>query len=422
MKPRNRSRGVRWAAVLSGAVLSGWAFDASPETGSPVHLVWHVESAAGRPLESREPDKAINPASVIKVATSLWALERLGPDHRFETHFAAPGSLDPGTGVLSGDLWVFGGADPDFQPENAYRVAEALNRAGLHRIRGKLLVDHRFWIGWEGGSERRDADPGARARAMAVRLREAFDPHRWDRRTRDLMDEFRARQGIEGPPPRIAIDGGVGVHSSDAPRGTLLIHRSNPLRQVLKRFNAYSNNDIERLGSLLGPPDALAELLSERWGLSRDELRIATLSGLGSNRMTPRQVVRLLREFSRASRRLDLRVEDLLPTAGCDPGTLEHFSRFADEPPGSLVAKTGTLVRTDGGIAVLAGIARTEAGERYFCVAAPNAGGALARARAAEQQWLVERIERDGGGRSEGCGDRVGYSDDDIRLERPAAR
>jgi len=422
LKPSNRSRALRWVVVLSGVALSGWALGASPESGSPVGLVWHVESATGRSLESREPDRAINPASVIKVATSLWALERLGPDYRFETRFAAPGSLDTESGVLSGDLWVFGGADPDFQPENAYRVAEALNRAGLHGVRGKLLVDQRFWIGWEGGSERRDADPGARARAMALRLRDALDPHRWDPRTRELMDAFRARQGIVGPSPRVAIDGGVGVHTSDAPRAPLLIHRSNRLRQVLKRFNAYSNNDIERLGSLLGPPDALAGLLSERWELPRDELRIATLSGLGSNRMTPRQVVRLLHEFSRASRRLGLRVEDLLPTVGCDPGTLQHFSRLADEPPGSLVAKTGTLVRTDGGIAVLAGIARTAAGERYFCVAAPNAGGALARAREAEQQWLVERIERDGGGRSDDCGDRVGYSDDDIRVERPAAR
>jgi len=215
------------------------------------------------------------------------------------------------------------------------------------------------------------------------------------------------------------IDGGVGAHSSDAPRSTLLVHRSNPLRQVLKRFNAYSNNDIERLGVLLGPPDALAAMLSDRWELSQDALHIETLSGLGANRMTPRQVVRLLHEFSRASRRLDLRVEDLLPTVGCDPGTLEHFSRFADEPTGSLVAKTGTLTRTDGGIAVLAGIVRTDLGQRFFCVAAPNAGGALGRARAAEQQWLMERIERDGGGRAGDCGDRVGYSDDDIRVERP---
>jgi D-alanyl-D-alanine carboxypeptidase/D-alanyl-D-alanine-endopeptidase (penicillin-binding protein 4) len=413
---RNPDRSFRWAAVLSAAVLSAWGLDA----GSPPRLVWHVETAAGQPLEARDPDESINPASVVKVATSLWALERLGPDHRFATRFATPG-LDPETGVSSGDLWVFGGADPDFQPENAYRVAEALNRAGLRRVRGRLLVDDRFWIGWEGGSERRDADHATRARAMAVRLQEALDPSRWDRRTRTLMEEFRARQGIEGSPPRVVIDGGVGVHASDEPRGTLLIHRSNPLRRVLKRFNAYSNNDIERLGLLLGPPEALAGMLSERWELSRDALRIETLSGLGSNRMTPRQVVRLLHEFSRVSRRLDLRVEDLLPTVGCDPGTLEHFSRFSEEPTGSLVAKTGTLARTDGGIAVLAGIVRTQAGERFFCVAAPNAGGALARARAAEQHWLVERIERDGGGRSGDCGERVGYSDDDIRIERPDA-
>jgi gamma-glutamyltranspeptidase/glutathione hydrolase len=395
-----------------------WAPSADA-AGTDLRLVWHVENAEGRVLDSREADLPINPASVIKVATSLWALERLGPDHRFETRFAARGSFDPQTGVLDGDLLVFGGDDPDFHVENAYLVAQALNREGLRSVRGSLLVDEGFWIGWEGGSERKTRSAERRAATMATRLRDALDPGRWSRRTRHLLGEFASRRGLEGDPPRVSIEGGVGRHAEPSPEAVLIVHRSNPLRRTLKRFNAYSNNDIERLGPRLGSPDDLAATLATRWEVSPATLSLETLSGLGSNRMTPRHVVRLLRDLDRTCRRLGLRVEDLLPAAGCDPGTLERFPSLEAQAPGALVAKTGTLARTDGGVAAIAGLARTAEGDRLFCVAAPRSGGRLARAREAEERWVLDLLAGQGGARPGACGDAVGYSDDDARAAPP---
>ena len=46
----------------------------------------------------------------------------------------------------------------------------------------------------------------------------------------------------------------------------LVTHRSNPLPVLLRRFNAYSNNDIDRLEASLGPPSGLAGWLEVRWG------------------------------------------------------------------------------------------------------------------------------------------------------------
>jgi D-alanyl-D-alanine carboxypeptidase len=252
---------------------------------------------------------------------------------------------------------------------------------------------------------------------MASRLRDALDPGRWNRRTRRLLAEFTSRRGVEVDPPRVSLEGGVGHHAEPTPEAVLVVHRSNPLRRTLKRFNAYSNNDIERLGRRLGTPDDLAAALAMRWEVSPATLRLETLSGLGSNRMTPRQVVHLLRDFDRTCRRLGLRVEDVLPAAGCDPGTLERFPHLEGQAAGSLVAKTGTLVRTDGGIAAIAGLARTAEGDRLFCVAAPRTGGRLARAREAEERWVLDLIARNGGARPGACGDAVGYSDDDAQVE-----
>ena len=153
---------VRIAALLVG-VAAGSALGAELPARYALPLVWHVESAEGAALESAAADGAINPASILKVATTLWALERLGPRHRFETIFAARGTLDAETGVLRGDLVVLGGRDPDFHVENAFLVARMLERSGLREVSGRLIVDDSFWIGWEGGADGILADADQRA-------------------------------------------------------------------------------------------------------------------------------------------------------------------------------------------------------------------------------------------------------------------
>ncbi len=378
-------------------------------------MIWHAETQ-GRPDDSSEPDRSFNPASVAKLATTLWALERLGPASRFETRFASSGAHDDSTGTLPKNLVVVGAGDPDFHVENAYLVARGLNGLGIRAARGDILVDEAFWIGWEGGAERREPDAARRILLMAGALQDALDPDRWDRRTRRLIQQFAARREIADAPPRVAVHGSPGPRPGASLPPTLVLHRSNELKRILKRFNAYSNHAIERLGTRLGSPDDMAVFLAERWKVDRSTLEFATLSGLGSNRMTPRLVVRLLRDLDATCRRLGLRIEDVLPVAGCDPGTLDNFPRFEFKLGGALVAKTGSLNRTDGGIAVLAGIARSSAGSTYFCVAAPRAGGRLNQARGAQQRWLLERVARNGGPEPVECGDPVYHSDTDAHV------
>lgn len=406
-------------ALIGAAVGNSWA--AAPSTARrrparprPSPLVWHVETLDGTVLESSSGDEPINPASVVKVATALWALERLGPSQRFETRVGRHGTLDPAKGVLAGDLLVLGGADPDFHVQNAFLVADALNRAGVREVQGKLLVDDAFWIGWEGGSEHREPDPAKRAQGMASRLRAVLDPALWTRPTRGAWWRFAAEHAmIPGKPPRVSIRGGVGVRGTTAPDSVLLVHRSNELGQILKRFAAFSNNDIERLEPSLGPPSFLASHVQQVSGISAPAIELQTLSGLGTNRMTPRQVVGLLRELRRSCERHGLRVGDVLPTAGCDPGTLRAFARLDTGPVARcVVGKTGTLTSTDGGISVLAGFASTVKGELLFCVAVPRSGIRPGRARWTEDRWVEELILRNGGPRALACAAPVGRSDD----------
>jgi Na+/H+ antiporter NhaC len=406
---------TRLAGLLLTLLAGTGTVPAVSSTG-PADLVWHVESTEGAVVASQGADEAVNPASLAKIATSLWALEGLGAGHRFSTLFERQGD----------DLLVIGSGDPDFQPENAMRAAEGLNRLDVRRIPGRLLVGSSFWIGWERGTNGRAVEPDRRAGLMASRLREALAPRLWSQDIREAWESLARRQGWDpSRPPRVEIDGPAGaltVASGETGGRLLLTHRSRRLPETLRRFNSYSNNDIERLETSLGSPDDLAAFLVRRWQVPPDSIQFATTSGLGRNRLTPRLVVRLLRDLQRTTGALGLRVEEILPVAGCDPGTLEAFPRLTGGPAaGAVAGKTGTLTNTDGGIALLAGFLSTAEGDLLFCVAAPRSGKRLAAARRAEESWLLDLAARHGGARPRECAGPFPLAGDGIVLEPAAA-
>src|SRR6185503_4059071 len=61
-----------------------------------------VTTLKGEVLAEHNADRLFNPASVTKIATSLTAISRLGPDFKFRTSLYTDGTLDPATGVLHG--------------------------------------------------------------------------------------------------------------------------------------------------------------------------------------------------------------------------------------------------------------------------------------------------------------------------------
>src|SRR5512143_2833390 len=71
-------------------------------------VVQDADSAS--PRLSVNADQAMNPASVIKLVTTFAALEMLGPAYTWKTGFWSRAPLD--NGVLAGDLYLRGSADP----------------------------------------------------------------------------------------------------------------------------------------------------------------------------------------------------------------------------------------------------------------------------------------------------------------------
>jgi D-alanyl-D-alanine carboxypeptidase len=379
-------------------------------------LVFHAETASGEEVASQLADLPFNPASVVKTATSLWSLERLGPDHRYSTVFATTGSWDRAAGRIAGDLVVIGGGDPDFHNENAMLVARELNRIGVRRVDGDLLVVPPFWMGWENGSEE-PRDPGERNLDMAYRLLTTLERGRWKTAQLRTWRALSARRGWQGEPePAISIRGGARVveAAEAADAVPLVVHRSNPLHAILRRFNVYSNNDIIRIADGLGGAQELASFLRARLGVGQDLLDLTTASGQLSNRMTARLAVHLVRELLNVAERAGLRPEELLPVAGCDPGPIaDMFPHLATGPQErTVVGKTGTLITTDGGVVAFAGTFHSRArGPVLFCVAAPRSGWQARRWRGVEERWLLELIASTGGAEPRACGPALPHPD-----------
>jgi D-alanyl-D-alanine carboxypeptidase/D-alanyl-D-alanine-endopeptidase (penicillin-binding protein 4) len=83
-----------------------------------------------------------NPASVMKLLTTLVALETLGPNYRWRTEAYVRGALRGG--VLDGDLILKGYADPYLTPERFWELLRGLRDRGLRRVRGDVIVDDAF--------------------------------------------------------------------------------------------------------------------------------------------------------------------------------------------------------------------------------------------------------------------------------------
>jgi D-alanyl-D-alanine carboxypeptidase len=102
---------------------------------------------------------------------------------------------------------------------------------------------------------------------------------------------------------------------------------------------------------------------------------------------------------------------DIMPVAGVDKGTLEE--RFdSDFARGSVVGKTGTLGRTDGGASALAGEINTRNGKLLFVIF--NQKGSVARFRSFQNSF-VSLVQSQFGGPEQMKYDAVSL---DTRLSR----
>jgi D-alanyl-D-alanine carboxypeptidase/D-alanyl-D-alanine-endopeptidase (penicillin-binding protein 4) len=346
-----------------------------------------IETLDGKVVASQAENDQFNPASNMKLATALVALRTLGPDHRFATGVWTDGVLDKATGVVNGNLYI-SGRDPSFHYEHGVLLARELNKLGIKQVSGDLFVAPGFTMNFSASAQR----SGERLYdTLDATLRSAEAVRAWNYE-RTLLND---RGGLEAA-PSVAVMGAVEVAPVASSAKLLLTQRSSKLVDILKVLLCYSNNFMaERIGEALGGPESVRQRLTTELGLGPDELRIASLSGLGVNRVSPRVMMKIYRELRLELQKHGLSPSSILPVAGIDPGTLEdRFTGLAWR--GSVIAKTGTLMRTDGGASSLVGQMQAANGEVLLFVIL-NQRGSVWRFRE-NQDYLVMLTQNSRGG------------------------
>lgn len=130
---------------------SAGALIAAAKLGGQVSFVL-ADAKTGAVLDAAGSDLPMPPASTAKAITSLYALEHLGPTHRFATRLLATGPVIDGQ--VRGDLILAGGGDPTLDTDDLGDMAKALSQSGVRRVAGRFCV-------WAGALPYvREIDPG----------------------------------------------------------------------------------------------------------------------------------------------------------------------------------------------------------------------------------------------------------------------
>ncbi|MGQ5522055.1 D-alanyl-D-alanine carboxypeptidase/D-alanyl-D-alanine endopeptidase [Chitinimonas sp. PSY-7] len=88
-------------------------------------------------------DMPVNPASTIKLLTTLSALETLGPTFTWRTGLYTDGQIEGDT--LRGNLYVKGGGDPKLTYERVWLLLRELRNRGIRKVSGDLVLDRSFF-------------------------------------------------------------------------------------------------------------------------------------------------------------------------------------------------------------------------------------------------------------------------------------
>jgi D-alanyl-D-alanine carboxypeptidase/D-alanyl-D-alanine-endopeptidase (penicillin-binding protein 4) len=109
-------------------------------------------TGGGRKIVDINSQNMLIPASNMKLISSGAAIHHFGPDHRFETAIGYDGKIIDG--ILEGNLYIIGGADPTIASIDSIappidttfaQWASLIMKAGISQIKGRIIGDGRYF-------------------------------------------------------------------------------------------------------------------------------------------------------------------------------------------------------------------------------------------------------------------------------------
>ena len=125
---------------LPGSIATALTQAGVPDSGVGVYV---HDLTSDQEVLSFGADRALNPASTMKLLTTFAALELLGPAYTWKTEAWLDGKLDGDR--LDGNLVLKGYGDPKFNVESLWLFLRDLRARGVRDITGDLLLDRSFF-------------------------------------------------------------------------------------------------------------------------------------------------------------------------------------------------------------------------------------------------------------------------------------
>jgi D-alanyl-D-alanine carboxypeptidase/D-alanyl-D-alanine-endopeptidase (penicillin-binding protein 4) len=97
------------------------------------------EAGSGRTRLAHNTQAPMNPASVVKLLTTIAALDQLGPAWTWTTPVWLNGPVE--NGVLDGSLHIQGSGDPKLVVERVWLLLRRVMAQGVREIRGDIVLD-----------------------------------------------------------------------------------------------------------------------------------------------------------------------------------------------------------------------------------------------------------------------------------------
>ena len=308
-------------------------------------------------------DKPVRLASVSKLITSLWALEKLGPNFTYDTKLFIKGN----------NLHIEGSVDPFLGNEKMFFLISQLNELGYTKFE-TITFDKKIQINPDAESHS-DEYPIITRASNNRNLKMYFNTKLWTAEmqanyiqtaSRAPTDKFRKKVQFEIGDAKY-VD--TNPYEND-PDVKVLTLTSPKLYKYLKQINVQSNNYAAHTIFLqLGGESKFENYLEQRYGKTSESIHFYTGSGLPfflngirkDNYATCEIIIELITILKNLTERQGMKLEDIIAVPGSDGGTFSKRS-FPAEFKNSFVAKTGTLVKTS----TLAGAMSTINGISFF--------------------------------------------------------
>lgn len=272
-------------------------------------------------------DLKVKPASVTKLYTTLWSLDELGRNFRFQTKLI----------VKNNNLYIVGGSDPFFVTENLFILMSELAANGYTSF-DKVYFSADFFLNWSESKEQ-----------ISSLLMNTFNTSRWRSSTLKAfnnMNKFIVRNnlGNEITLPFFSVKKVIPIQNIRMMSADYsFFFKSSPIWQHLKQVNMYSNNFYtDKIFDFLGGSEKFADYIYRKISATTSDVYLYTGSGLGNNYTTCRTTINMLNALEEVLEAQGLKFEDVIAIPGADNGTLKN--RFTENNyTRALAAKTGTL-------------------------------------------------------------------------------